>query len=61
MSDITMCSGIGCDMADNCYRKQALANPLRQSYFLNPPFKDGKCIEFIKMDIEEKIEKREIR
>ena len=41
--DITMCTGEGCPAKEECLRYTAKANELRQSYFLDPPIKDGKC------------------
>jgi hypothetical protein len=46
MPDITMCAGIYCPIKDNCYRYTAKPNEYRQSYFLTPPYKDGKCEHF---------------
>ena len=43
MADITMCSGKGCDLKDKCYRFTAPKSEFRQSYFCEPPIKDGKC------------------
>lgn len=40
--DITMCSGKGCDFKERCFRFTAKPSD-RQSYFVNPPIKDGKC------------------
>jgi hypothetical protein len=40
--DICKCSGLGCPHKENCYRFTAPASEW-QSYFLNPPIKDGKC------------------
>jgi len=37
MPDITMCSGKGCDIKQDCYRFTAEPNPYRQSYFCEPP------------------------
>lgn len=44
MPDITMCSGLGCPLKENCYRHTATPSEFRQSYFMNPPFayKDGE-------------------
>jgi hypothetical protein len=41
--DITMCTGEGCPAKEECLRHTAKANELGQSYFLDPPIKDGKC------------------
>ncbi len=43
MPDITMCSGANCPLKDECYRYTAEPSKFRQSYFMNPPIKDGKC------------------
>jgi len=42
MPDITMCAGTGCPAKDQCYRHTAKADTY-QSYFVEPPIKDGKC------------------
>jgi hypothetical protein len=43
MADITMCTGDGCPLKENCYRFTAEKSE-RQSYFFTPPF-DGKTCE----------------
>jgi len=43
MADITMCSGQGCNFKNKCYRFTANISKYRQSYFINPPIKEGKC------------------
>ena len=43
MSDITMCTGKDCPIKKNCYRFTSKSNELHQSYFVDPPIKDGKC------------------
>jgi hypothetical protein len=45
MSDITMCSGVGCDMKHECYRHTAKMSNW-QSWFSVVPIKDGKCNMF---------------
>jgi hypothetical protein len=45
MSDITMCSGVGCDMKHECYRFTAKMSNW-QSWFSVVPIKDGKCNMF---------------
>jgi hypothetical protein len=45
MTDITMCSGVGCDMKHDCYRFTANRG-MWQYYFSKPPIKDGKCEMF---------------
>ena len=44
MADITMCTGNGCPLKENCYRFTAEKSEYRQSYFFTPPF-DGKTCE----------------
>jgi hypothetical protein len=46
MSDIAMCKGTGCPVKEQCYRFTAKPNEFRQSYFVEVPFKDGKCEMF---------------
>lgn len=46
MPDITMCSGEGCPAKDLCYRYTAKPNQYRQSYFIDPPYKDDECDHF---------------
>ena len=41
--DITKCEGTNCPLKKTCYRYTATANELIQSYFVEPPIKDGKC------------------
>ena len=45
MPDITMCTGEGCPMAEQCYRRRARPSHW-QSYFASPPVRDGKCEHF---------------
>lgn len=61
MPDISMCKGINCPLAFNCYRYKAKANPHRQSYFTETPWseEDKKCDyylpeEKIKIKLDEK-------
>jgi hypothetical protein len=46
MSDITKCNGTDCPVKKNCYRFTAKSDDVYQSYFVTPPFKDGKCEMF---------------
>lgn len=46
--DITMCEGKGCPIAYKCFRHNAKANPYGQSYFIEAPYKDGECKEYLK-------------
>jgi hypothetical protein len=48
MSDITKCSGEGCNVKKKCYRFTANSG-YWQSYFGTPPIKDGKCDYFYKI------------
>lgn len=41
--DITKCSGKDCNLKDTCYRYTAKSDSERQSFFVEPPIKDGKC------------------
>lgn len=43
MPDITMCSGEGCPLKESCYRYTAKPSEYWQSYFIDPPIKDGEC------------------
>jgi hypothetical protein len=45
MSDITMCSGVGCDLKHKCYRFTAERSKW-QFWFSVVPIKDGKCNMF---------------
>jgi hypothetical protein len=42
MPDIAMCSGDGCPFKEKCYRFTAKPSDY-QSYFSDPPIKDGEC------------------
>ena len=42
MPDIAMCSGEECPFKEKCYRFTAKPSEY-QSYFVEPPIKDGKC------------------
>jgi len=46
MADITKCSGIGCDLKDNCYRFTAKASEFRQAYFFNVPIKENQTCNY---------------
>jgi hypothetical protein len=43
MPDITMCKGTDCPYKETCYRYTAKSCEFWQSYFIEPPIKDGKC------------------
>ena len=38
-----MCMGTNCPQKEACYRFTAKPNQYRQSYFIEPPLKEGKC------------------
>ena len=42
MADITKCKGTDCPLKETCCRFLAM-EVLRQPYFTEVPFKDGKC------------------
>ena len=46
MPDISMCFGAECPLKEQCYRFTAKPDEFRQSYFADPPIKDGKCDYF---------------
>lgn len=41
--DITMCKGTNCPYKETCFRFTAKPSEYMQSYFVEPPIKDGKC------------------
>jgi hypothetical protein len=43
MADITKCKGTDCPIKESCYRFTATENEILQAYFVDSPFKDGKC------------------
>lgn len=38
-----MCKGTNCPAKESCYRYTAKPNEFMQSWFMEPPIKDGKC------------------
>ncbi len=44
--DITKCKGTNCPLKESCYRFTATEDKEYQSYFIEPPIKDGKCEMF---------------
>ncbi len=42
MPDISICKGVNCPLAFNCYRFTAKANPHRQTYMSEPPWDEEK-------------------
>ena len=47
MADITMCNGGNCNLKFTCYRYKATPNEFRQSYFIEVPFKNNECNEYL--------------
>lgn len=43
MTDITMCSGEGCEIKEKCYRFTAPKDRHMQSYFVTPPHDGDSC------------------
>lgn len=43
MPDIVMCTGEGCPAKESCYRFTTKPSEFMQSYFVKPPYEDGKC------------------
>ena len=41
-----MCSGVNCKIKHKCYRFTATPSEYRQSYFMSPPIKDGRCNQY---------------
>lgn len=58
MADITKCSGKDCPFKEVCYRYTATANEFRQSFFVEPPIKNGECDEFWSNKKETKSDKK---
>ena len=46
MSDIAKCEGIGCSIANKCYRFRKTGNPMYQSYII-PDTPGSQCEYFI--------------
>ena len=46
MADITMCSGVGCELKEDCYRFKATKCEFMQTYFTNPPIENNECSYF---------------
>lgn len=46
MSDITMCSGVGCVVRSVCYRHTATQDSRNQSWFSEIPGGDDNCPEY---------------
>jgi hypothetical protein len=52
--DIAKCLGTNCPHKESCYRFTAKPSEYWQSYFTEPPIKDGKC-DFYWGDLSEAI------
>ena len=50
MPDITLCDGVGCPLAQKCYRVNATINSTNQSWFVEAPYQNGKCEHFWDID-----------
>jgi hypothetical protein len=50
MADITKCEGKDCSLKESCYRYTAPPSEYRQTYFTEPPIKDGKCEYYLKVN-----------
>ena len=50
MPDITMCNGIGCDLASTCLRYKATPSEYSKSYFTEAPIEDGQCDYYIEFN-----------
>lgn len=48
MNDITVCEGTDCILKKNCKRYKSKPFELLQSYYLEIPFKNDKCIYQLK-------------
>ena len=46
MPDISMCPGTDCPLKEMCHRYTAKPTAHVQSYFVDPPIKDGECDYF---------------
>jgi hypothetical protein len=58
MSDITMCTGIGCPKRSRCRRAIARPSVKYQTYFLEPPNKGNTCVWFWEMKMNGKKKKK---
>jgi hypothetical protein len=57
MADITMCEGTDCLKREHCYRFKAIANPYRQSWFVNVPSfsQENPCEHFLELHQEARL------
>lgn len=46
MPDISMCSGLGCNQAERCFRYLAIPDKYAQAYFADPPKTDADNCEY---------------
>ena len=49
MPDISKCEGKDCPLKYKCYRFTCIGDSYSQSYFMEPPYKDGKCDYFMEI------------
>lgn len=49
-----MCNGVSCSVKLDCFRHIAKPTPLRQTYFITSPGKDGSCEYFLPVTEDEK-------
>ena len=52
MSDIAHCYGTEAPICKVCWRR-AEAHSERQVYFSTPPLKDGECVYYVPVSVEE--------
>ena len=48
-----MCNGLNCPLKETCYRFKAMKKVYGQSYFFNPPQKNGECEYYWEVDNKE--------
>lgn len=53
MPDICKCEGGDCPLKESCLRYMIRPLEINQAYFLNPPFKEGKCNHYWEIKEEE--------
>ena len=53
-----MCKGDNCPIKDQCYRYRAVPAKHWQTYFIEPPMKEGKCEQFWKIDYRDRLQEK---
>ena len=48
MAEISKCKGTDCPLKETCYRYTAEEDPYRQRYFIEIPYRRGKCEKYWK-------------